>query len=41
MIESIIRTFERYSGEDHDLAVSLTARALRIDECEVRKILDA
>lgn len=40
MTESIIRTFQHYVADDYDLAISLTARTLRIDEFEVRNVLD-
>ena len=36
MIEKILDAYDRYSNEPTDLAISLTARALGIDESEVR-----
>lgn len=40
-METIIETYARYAGENHDLAISLTARELNIDEFRVRTIIDA
>jgi len=40
-MESIIETYALYAGENHDLAISLTARELDIDEFRVRTIIDA
>jgi len=40
-MERIIETYARYVGENHDLAISLTARELDIDEFRVRTIIDA
>lgn len=40
MIEAIIRSYQRYAGEDHDLAVTLTARALGVDEFIVRNLVE-
>ena len=39
-MEKIIETYARYAGENHDLAISLTARELDIDEFRVRTIID-
>jgi hypothetical protein len=40
-MERIIETYTRYAGENHDLATSLTARELDIDEFRVRTIIDS
>jgi len=40
-MERIIETYTRYAGENHDLAISLTARELDIEEFRVRTIIDA
>ena len=40
-MESIIETYALYAGENHDLAISLTARELDIEEFRVRTIIDA
>ena len=40
-MERIVETYTRYAGENHDLAISLTARELDIDEFSVRTIIDA
>jgi len=40
-MEKIIETYARYVCENHDLAISLTARELDIDEFRVRTIIDA
>lgn len=40
-MERIIETYTRYAGENHNLAISLTARELDIDEFRVRTIIDA
>ena len=40
-MERIIETYARYVGENHDLAISLTARELDIEEFRVRTIIDA
>ena len=40
-MERIIETYTRYAGENHDLAISLTARELYIEEFRVRTIIDA
>ena len=39
-MERIIETYNRYAGENHDLAISLTARELDIEEFRVRTIID-
>jgi len=39
-MERIIETYTRYAGENHELAISLTARELDIDEFRVRTIID-
>ena len=40
-MERIIEAYARYAGENHDLAISLTARELDIEEFHVRTIIDA
>ena len=40
-METIIETYARYAGENHDLAISLTAREINIEEYPVRTIIDA
>ena len=40
-MERIIEIYARYVSENHDLAISLTARELGIDEFRVRTIIDA
>ena len=40
MSEEVINIYCRYLGEDPDLAISLTARAVAIEEWEVRQILE-
>lgn len=35
-MEKILTTYALYESEDHDLAISLTARLLHIDEVTVR-----
>ena len=39
MREAVISTYFRYQGEDHDLAITLTARALYLEESTVRQII--
>ena len=41
MREAVISTDFRYQGEDHDLAITLTARFLHMEESSVRQILEA
>lgn len=41
MNELIIQTYQIYRDDDHDLAVSLTARVLRVEESTVRQILES
>jgi hypothetical protein len=40
-METINDTYARYAGENHDLAISLTARELGLEECCVREVIDA
>lgn len=40
-MEKIENTYARYANEDHDLAVSLTARELGIEESEVRFAIES
>jgi hypothetical protein len=40
MREAVITAYSRYQGEDHDLAITLTARALHLEESTVRQIID-
>jgi len=32
--------FHRYEGEDHDLAITLTARTLGVEELVVRRLVE-
>lgn len=41
MRESVISTYFLYQGEDHDLAITLTARFHHMEESSVRQILEA
>ena len=40
-MEHINDAYARYADENHDLAVSLTARELGLEECRVREVVDA
>ena len=40
-METINDTYARYDGENHDLAISLTARELGLEECCVREAIDS
>jgi hypothetical protein len=40
MREAVINTYTRYEGEDYDLAITLTARVLFLEESSVRQILE-
>ena len=40
-METISDTYARYDGENHDLAISITARELGLEECCVREVIDA
>jgi len=40
-METINNTYARYEGENHDLAISLTARELGLEECCVREAIDS
>ena len=33
--------FQRYEGEDHELAITLTARILGVDELAVRRLVES
>lgn len=39
-MEIILSTYEKYTSEDTDLAITLTARALNLEECSIRFALD-
>jgi hypothetical protein len=40
-METINDAYARYAGENHDLAISITARELGLEECCVREVIDA
>ncbi len=40
-METINDAYARYAGENHNLAISLTARELGLEECCVREVIDA
>jgi hypothetical protein len=40
-MEKILSTYALYAGGDHDLAISLTARLLALDEADVRMAVEA
>ena len=40
-METINEAYARYAGENHDLAISLTARELGLEESCVREVIDA
>ena len=41
MTDAILSIYQRYEGEDHDLAITLTARILGVDELMVRRLVES
>ena len=40
MADAILSMFHRYEGEDHDLAITLTARMFGVEESVVRQLVE-
>ena len=40
-MEEILSIYDLYAGGDHDLAISLTARLLSLDEAAVRMAVES
>ena len=41
MTDAILSMFQRYEGDDHELAITLTARILGVDELAVRRLIES